>query len=70
MRLPGLNLPHWPRTPHPGSASVPSLLDKILPPDPAPPERPTIPPPTCGTLPPSLPALPDLLGDRKRGRRR
>ena len=70
MRLPGFNLPNLPQVPTPGNASKPSVLDQILPPDPAPPERPTIPPPTCGTLPPELPALPDLLGGPKRGRRR
>lgn len=65
MRLPGFNLPNLPslpKGPASGNASKPSLLDQILPPDPAPPERPTIPPPTCGTLPPKLPTLPDLLG--------
>jgi hypothetical protein len=67
MRLPGFNLPH---PAAPGSISKPSVLDQILPPNPAPPERPTIPPPTCGTLPPQRPALPDLLGVPKRGRRR
>jgi hypothetical protein len=58
MRLPGF----IPSIPTPEG----SLLGKILPPNPAPPERPTIPPPTCGTLPPELPSLPDLLGTIKR----
>jgi len=39
-----------------------TVLGQILPPNPKPPERPTIPPPTCGTLPPSNPLL-DLLGN-------
>ena len=29
-----------------------SVLDQVLPPNPEPPSRPTIPSPTCGTLPP------------------
>jgi hypothetical protein len=41
--------------------SVSSILGQILPSDPKAPEKPTIPPPTCGTLPPSNP-LGDLLG--------
>ena len=44
--------------PIPPKSSVPSLLGQILPPDPRAPEKPTIPPPTCGTLPPG-----NLLGD-------
>ncbi|HUQ80617.1 MAG TPA: hypothetical protein VM076_05760 [Gemmatimonadaceae bacterium] len=39
-----------------------SILGRILPPDPKAPPRPTVPPPTCGTLPPALPSLPELLG--------
>ncbi len=62
MRLP--NLP--PLSPSPGplhsTGSITALLDQFLPPDPKAPERPTIPPPTCGTLPPQLGLLGDLLG--------
>jgi hypothetical protein len=68
MRLPGFSLPNVPQGPTAPDVSKPSLLDRILPPDPRAPERPTIPPPTCGTLPPELPALPDLPG-KPRGRR-
>jgi hypothetical protein len=39
-----------------------SILDQILPPDPKAPPRPTVPPPTCGTLPPQLPSVSELLG--------
>ena len=46
----------------PGTRQPDSLLDRILPPDPAPPTRPTIPPPTCGTLPPAVSSVIDLLG--------
>ena len=46
-----------------------SLVDRLLPPDPKAPPRPTIPPPNCGTLPPALPSALDLLGTlRKFGR--
>ena len=47
--------------PTPPKPSISSVLGQILPPDPKAPETPTIPPPTCGTLPPSNP-LGDLLG--------
>ena len=46
----------------PGARQPDSLLGGILPPDPAPPARPTIPPPTCGTLPPAVSSVVDLLG--------
>ena len=45
-----------------GARQPDSLLGRILPPDPAPPARPTIPPPTCGTLPPTVSSVIDLLG--------
>ena len=48
--------------PRPASHDPASILDKVLPPDPKAPSRPTVPPPTCGTLPASLPGLSDLLG--------
>lgn len=52
-----------------GEPRSPSLLDHVLPPDPKPPTRPTIPPDNCGTLPPKFPSLIDrLLGSRKPGR--
>jgi len=51
MRLPGLSLPNVPPVSRPASLPA-TLLEHVLPPNPAPPERPTIPPPTCGTLPP------------------
>lgn len=41
-----------------------SVLDRLLPPDPKAPPRPTVPGPTCGTLPPALPSVLDLLGRR------
>jgi len=34
-----------------------SLLERLLPPDPKAPPRPTVPAPTCGTLPPQLPSV-------------
>lgn len=40
-------------------ASVP---DRLLPPDPKAPPRPTVPGPTCGTLPPAFPGVIRLLG--------
>ena len=46
----------------PGAHQSDSLPGRILPPDPAPAARPTIPPPTCGTLPPTVSSLVDLLG--------
>ena len=46
-----------------------TILDSILPPDPKPPERPTIPPPTCGTLPPDAGSVLESLGGRRRRRR-
>ena len=45
-----------------GARQPDSLAGRILPPDPAPPARPTIPPPTCGTLPPTVSSVIDLLG--------
>lgn len=45
-----------------GARQPDSLPGRILPPDPAPPARPTIPPPTCGTLPPGVSSVADLLG--------
>ena len=47
--------------PTPPKPSISSLLEQILPADPKAPEKPTIPPPTCGTLPPANP-LGDLFG--------
>lgn len=38
-------------------------LDGVLPPNPEPPSRPTIPPPTCGTLPPAIPSVLQALGN-------
>jgi len=49
-----------------GSPQPGSPLGRILPPDPAPPTRPTIPPPTCGTLPPAVSTVMDLLGGLSR----
>jgi hypothetical protein len=45
----------------PPKPSISSVLSGILPPDPKAPETPTIPPPTCGTLPAAT-LLEDLLG--------
>jgi len=45
-----------------GARQPDSLPGRILPPDPTPPTRPTIPPPTCGTLPPTISSIIDLLG--------
>ena len=58
MRLEDLLQSH----PAPAVQQPDSLLGRILPPDPAPPARPTIPPPTCGTLPPAASSVIDLLG--------
>jgi hypothetical protein len=53
--------PH--QRPSPGAdASLGSLLSQFLPSDPPAPTRPTIPPPTCGTLPPVVSSVVDLLG--------
>lgn len=43
-----------------------SILEQLLPPDPKAPARPTVPPPTCGTLPPALPSVLDRLGGTRR----
>ena len=58
MRLEDL----FPSHPTPAARQPGSLPARILPPDPAPPTRPTIPPPTCGTLPPAVSSVIDLLG--------
>jgi len=45
-----------------------SIIGHFLPPDPKAPTRPTVPPPTCGTLPPELPSVLDWLsGSRRKG---
>ena len=45
-----------------------SIVDRLLPPDPKAPTRPTVPPPTCGTLPAQLPPVLDRLsGPRRKG---
>jgi hypothetical protein len=46
----------------PGPRQPDSAPGGILPQDPAAPTRPTIPPPTCGTLPPAVASVVDLLG--------
>lgn len=46
----------------PAARQPDSLPGRILPPDPPAPTRPTIPPPTCGTLPPTVSTVIDLLG--------
>lgn len=56
-----------PKSPRTEGGSIPEVLEAFLPPNPAPPERPTIPPPSCGTLPPKLASVGDLLGGLKRG---
>jgi hypothetical protein len=66
MRLPNLTGSNSSPGPRHSSGSITTLLDQFLPPDPKAPERPTIPPPTCGTLPPQLPLLGDLLGITRR----
>jgi hypothetical protein len=48
--------------PGPEGRQPDSPVGNILPPDPAPPIRPTIPPPTCGTLPPTISSVVELLG--------
>jgi hypothetical protein len=53
--------PHQRPSPRP-DAPLGSLLSQFLPPDPQAPTRPTIPPPTCGTLPPVVSSVVDLLG--------
>ena len=53
-----LQLNAFPDTPQPERS-----LGSILPPNPEPPARPTIPPPTCGTLPPTIPSVTQLLGN-------
>ena len=54
--------PHQPPSSRTPEASLGSLLSQILPSDPPAPTRPTIPPPTCGTLPPVVSSVVDLLG--------
>jgi hypothetical protein len=49
-----------------GDAPAASVLEHILPPDPKAPPRPTIPPPTCGTLPPPIHPVLQWLGGLKR----
>jgi hypothetical protein len=49
-----------------GKESIASVLSQFLPPDLKAPERPTIPAPSCGTLPPRIPGLDELLGVAKR----
>jgi hypothetical protein len=56
-----------PRKGFSGKGPLEGVLDHVLPPDPRPPERPTIPPPNCGTLPPKVPPLGDLLGGKGGG---
>jgi hypothetical protein len=67
MRFPKIPLdpsPNGPRRDRPSA----SILEQLLPPDPKAPTRPTVPPPTCGTLPPALPSVLDLLrGPKRRG---
>jgi len=65
MRLPRIPLGpsrNGPRRDRPSA----SILEHVLPPDPEPPSRPTVPPPTCGTLPPKLPSLLHWLGSSRR----
>jgi hypothetical protein len=65
MRFPKIPLDpgrHGPR----GARPSPSILERVLPPDPKAPTRPTAPPPTCGTLPPRAPSLLRLLGGLRR----
>jgi hypothetical protein len=47
-------------------ATPPTNPDRLLPPDPKAPERPTVPGPHCGTLPPVLPSLPGSSGGSRR----
>lgn len=67
MASPKSNQPKSPQDARHASPPKRGLLDQILPPDPRPPERPTTPPPNCGTLPPKLTSLGDLLGGSGRG---
>ena len=57
MRFPGfpLNPPTGGPARDESLASI--IAQHVLPPDPKAPTRPTVPPPTCGTLPPSLPPM-------------
>ena len=43
-----------------------SIVSQLLPPDSKAPTRPTVPPPTCGTLPPWPLPKPDVLGGSRR----
>ena len=65
MRLPKIPLDTAPNGPRRDRPTV-SILEQLLPPDPKAPARPTVPPPTCGTLPPALPSVLDLLGGTRR----
>ena len=48
-----------------GDTPAASVVEQILPPDPKAPSRPTIPPPTCGTLPPATHPVLQWLGGLK-----
>ena len=65
MRLPRIPLDS-PRDGPRSDRPSPSILEHVLPPDPEPPSRPTVPPPTCGTLPAPLPSLLSWLGGSRR----
>lgn len=58
MRLPDLIHPN----PDSSARHPQPPFDRLLPPNPEPPSRPTIPGPTCGTLPPVLPRVLGSLG--------
>jgi len=69
MRFPKSNQPDPLHGAHRDAPSK-SFLDQLLPPDPKAPPRPTVPAPTCGTLPPQLPSvLGSLLGSLGRSGR-
>ena len=48
-----------------GDTPATSVVEQVLPPDPKAPSRPTIPPPTCGTLPPAIHPVLQWLGGLK-----
>jgi len=49
-----------------GDKPAASVVEQILPSDPNAPSRPTIPPPTCGTLPPAVHPMLQWLAGIKR----
>ena len=65
MRVP-TSIPELLQQANRGDTPAASVVEQILPPDLTAPSRPTIPPPTCGTLPPPIHPVLQWLGGLKR----